>query len=79
MGGEWSLLGEFSREGMSKVLARGGTPPARKTLSIVVLLLSWYLQHSRIYFSYSFETEVSLKPRNQAIELVKVQQNTFFK
>ena len=59
MGGEWSLLGEiFSGGGMSKVLARGGTPPARKTLSIVVLLLNWYLQHSRVYFSYSFETEV---------------------
>ena len=53
-----STGGNFFRWGMSKVLARGGIAPARKTLSIVVLLLNWYLQHSRIYFLYSFETEV---------------------
>ena len=72
-----STGGNFFRWGNEQVLTRGGTPPARKTLSIVVLLLNWYLQHSRIYFSYSFETEVWLKPRNQAIELLKIQQNTF--
>ena len=36
--------------GMSKFLISGVTPPARKILSIVVLLRSWYLQHWRIYF-----------------------------
>ena len=55
-GGEGSLLGGiFPGGGMSKFLASEGTPPARKTLSIIVLLCSRYLQYWRIYFWYSLE------------------------
>ena len=55
--GRGSLLGGiFQVEGMSKFLASGGTPPAKKTLAIVVPLCNWYLQHWRINFDTHVKT-----------------------
>ena len=57
--------GIFSGAGMSKALASGWTPPARKILSIVVLLNSWYLQHWKFIFDTHLKTGKQRHDSNQ--------------
>ena len=80
-GGGSLPAGIFPGRGIRKFLGSRGTPPAKKTLSIVVLLRSWCLQHSRIYINAHLKTGKQRYDSNQEtkqLSWLKIQQNTFF-